>query len=240
MTIKPYTSEDRGKKEQVREMFNNISGRYDFLNHFFSLGIDRLWRRTAVRKLVADRPKKILDIATGTGDFAIECLRLNPEKIVGIDISREMLEVGRKKIAKKGLDKIIELEIGDAENLKFEDESFDAAVVAFGVRNFESLEKGLTEINRVLKKDARLVILEFSQPHSFPVKQLYGFYFSKILPALGALISGDKRAYTYLNESVNAFPEGRNFLEILNKCSFGDVSQSRLMSGIASIYVGKK
>lgn len=221
-------------------MFNNISGSYDFLNHFLSLGIDRGWRKRAVQKLQADKPQQVLDIATGTGDFALACLKLNPQKVTGVDISEQMLEVGRSKMRKRKLDQMIELKTGDSEHLQFEDNSFDAAVVGFGVRNFENLQQGLREIHRVLKPGSKLVVLEFSKPHVFPLKQLYGFYFSRILPTLGALMSKDKRAYAYLHESVEAFPEGGDFLDIMKACGFASSEQDRLMGGIASIYVGKK
>jgi demethylmenaquinone methyltransferase/2-methoxy-6-polyprenyl-1,4-benzoquinol methylase len=238
--VKPYQDREGGKKEQVREMFNNISKRYDLLNHLLSLGIDRLWRKKSISYLKEKPANKILDIATGTGDFAIEALSLKPDSIVGVDISELMLEQGKIKIKRKGYDNIIELEVGDAENLRFEDETFNAATVGFGVRNFENLTKGLMEINRVLKKDSKLVVLEFSKPHAFPVKQLYHLYFNKILPFIGSFISNDSRAYSYLPESVNAFPEGPEFIEIMTNCGFNDIIQKKLMNGIASIYVGKK
>jgi len=238
--VKPYKDEEIGKKEQVRRMFNNISQRYDFLNHFLSMGIDRIWRKKSIAFLKADNPKKILDVATGTGDFAIASLTLNPEQVVGIDISEKMLEEGLKKIISKGYDQIIELHVGDSENLDFPDYSFDAITVGFGVRNFENLSKGLDEMYRVLNENGKVVVLEFSKPQGFPFKQIYHLYFTKILPFIGSLVSKDKRAYSYLHESVDAFPEGKDFLKIMEKSGFSDVSQSRLMNGIASIYVGKK
>ncbi len=238
--VKPYENQEAGKKEQVRTMFNNISSNYDFLNHFLSLGIDKLWRKKSVSLLKADQPKRILDVATGTGDFAIESLKLKPESIIGVDISELMLEEGKKKMVKKGFDDVISMEVGDSENLRFEDNSFDAITVGFGVRNFENLEKGMKEMCRVLRKDGKLVVLEFSKPHSFPFKQIYNLYFTRILPFIGRSISKDKRAYSYLHESVNAFPEGPDFLQIMEKCGFQDGSQTRLFNGIASIYVGKK
>ena len=238
--VKPYSDKELSKKEQVRLMFNNISGRYDFLNHFLSLGIDRLWRKKAISLLKKDNPKKILDVATGTGDFAIQSLSLNPDHVVGIDISEMMLEVGKKKMVKKGLQDIITLQVGDSENLSFEENLFDAATVGFGVRNFENLEKGLKEVQRVLKPGGKFVILEFSKPSSFPFKQIYYFYFTKILPFIGSRISKDNRAYSYLHESVDSFPEGDNFLKILESCGFHETYKIKLMNGIASIYVGKK
>lgn len=238
--VKPYQELSEGKKEQVRIMFNNISRRYDFLNHFLSLGIDKSWRKLAVGMLRENHPKKILDVATGTGDFALESLVLNPDSITGIDISEKMLEQGRQKIKNKGLDKIIRLETGDSENLTFPDNTFDAITVGFGVRNFENLAKGMSEMFRVLNKNGKLVVLEFSKPKTFPVKQFYNLYFTHILPFIGSVVSSDKRAYRYLNESVNAFPEGNDFLQIMRDTGFREVSQKRLMKGIASIYVGKK
>lgn len=240
MTVIPYKEQTSGKKEQVATMFNNISKKYDFLNHFLSLGIDILWRKKAIKLLKELQPKIILDIATGTGDFAIEALSLNPTKIIGIDISEGMLAVGKEKIKSKGLDNVIELQLGDSENLSFDDNYFDAYTVGFGVRNFEHLEKGLAEMLRVLKPNGRAVILEFSKPKAFPVKQLYNFYFNHILPTIGNLISKDNAAYTYLPESVNAFPEGDEFVNILNKVGYKNVQAIPLMFGISSIYTATK
>ncbi len=221
-------------------MFNSIAHRYDFLNHFLSAGIDYSWRRKAIRMLGKGHPKKILDVATGTGDLAIEARKIHPEKIVGIDIAEDMLAIGRKKIERKNLKHLITLEKGDSENLQFETGTFDAAMVAFGVRNFENLEKGLSEMHRVLKTDGIILVLEFSKPGKFPVKQLYNFYFRNILPFMGRIISGDASAYTYLPESVGAFPAGEEFLKLLRKVGFNDAKQSVLTFGIATIYVGKK
>ena len=228
------------KKEQVATMFNNIAPKYDFLNHFLSLGIDILWRKKAIRQLQKQQPKIILDIATGTGDFAIEALALHPEKVIGIDISEGMLALGKEKMKRKNLSHIIDLQKGDSENLNFENQFFDAAIVAFGVRNFENLEKGLTEINRVIKPNGTFVVLEFSKPKSFPVKQFYQFYSSKVLPTIGKLFSKDKAAYTYLPESVSAFPDGENFVAILKKCGFANAKAISLTFGIATIYVAEK
>jgi len=221
-------------------MFNSISGKYDFLNHFLSLGIDILWRKQAVRLLKKHQPKLILDIATGTGDFAIEALSLHPEKIIGVDISEGMLSVGREKLTKKNLTNKIELLSGDSEILPFEDNFFDAVIVSFGVRNFENLEKGLSDMLRVLKPGGKVVILEFSKPKSFPFKQIYQFYFQWILPKIGKLISKNHAAYTYLPDSVKAFPDGDDFLNILNKIGFQKNQCTPLTLGISSIYSGSK
>jgi demethylmenaquinone methyltransferase/2-methoxy-6-polyprenyl-1,4-benzoquinol methylase len=240
MAVVPYKEQEASKKEQVAEMFNNISHRYDFLNHFLSLGIDILWRKKAVRLLQKDQPKQILDIATGTGDFAIEALALNPDRIVGVDISAGMLEHGKKKMKKKGVDHIIDMQMGDSEKLLFENNTFDAVIVSFGVRNFENLEKGLSDMFRVLKPGGKTVIIEFSRPRTFPMKQLYNFYFKSILPIIGKLISKDQSAYTYLPESVEAFPDGDDFLGILKKVGFKSTECRPLTFGISSIYIGQK
>jgi demethylmenaquinone methyltransferase/2-methoxy-6-polyprenyl-1,4-benzoquinol methylase len=238
--VKPYKESKAEKKEQVAEMFNNISPKYDLLNRVLSVGIDIIWRKKSVRILKKYNPKTILDVATGTGDFAVEISKIKPEKIVGVDISQGMLDVGIKKIAKKQLDNLISLEVGDAENMKFDDASFDAITVAFGVRNFQNLEKGLQEFHRVLNNKGVAIILEFSQPEKFPVKQFYNFYFTRILPFFGKLISKDSSAYTYLPESVNNFPYGEKFLNILKSCGFSNVKEKRLSFGIATIYVAEK
>jgi demethylmenaquinone methyltransferase/2-methoxy-6-polyprenyl-1,4-benzoquinol methylase len=238
--ITPYGEKDLAKKEQVAKMFDNISARYDLLNHLLSLGIDIQWRKKAINLLKSKKPKLILDVATGTADFAIQALSLKPEKVTGVDISEGMLEVGRAKINKKNLDHIISLEKGDSENLQFEDNKFDAVIVAFGVRNFENLESGLANMLRVLKKDGKVVILEFSKPMSFPFKQIYNFYFKTILPIIGNVISKDSSAYTYLPESVQAFPQGSKFLEILNRTGFNQTECIPLTFGICSIYTGIK
>lgn len=236
----PYRTKTNSKKEQVAEMFDNISHRYDFLNHFLSLGIDKLWRKKAVSLLKADQPRIMLDVATGTGDFALEALKLNPEKIYGIDISKGMLAMGEEKIRKQKKDHIIELKYGDSENIPFEDTYFDAITVAFGVRNFENLEQGLSEMKRVLKPGGKAVILEFSKPKVFPIKQIYNLYFHKILPFIGSKISKDSAAYTYLPESVAAFPEGKDFENILKKLSFKVHKTIPQFFGIASIYIAEK
>ena len=234
--VKPYKSSDKSKKEQVAQMFDNISHKYDFLNHFLSLGIDRIWRRKAIKILKKGNPGSILDIATGTADFAIEAIALSPKKIVGVDISEGMLVKGKKKINKLELDNIISLSYGDSENLPFDNESFDAITVGFGVRNFEDLNKGLSEIKRVLKKDGQLAILEFSKPKKFPVKQSFYFYSKFLLPFFGRLFSRDKSAYTYLPASVEAFPEGEQFKSILAQNGFSQINLKSLSGGIATIY----
>ena len=239
-TVTPYKEKNSSKKEQVAEMFDNISHRYDFLNHFLSLGIDKLWRKKAVKILSAIQPKVILDVATGTGDFAIESLSLKPTEVVGIDISQGMLDKGIVKIKKNGQEDIIELKYGDSEDIPFEDNYFDAITVAFGVRNFENLEKGLSEMKRVLKTGGMAVVLEFSKPKAFPIKQIYNFYFHKVLPGIGKLVSKDASAYTYLPESVEAFPEGKEFEDILKKLVFQYKSTHPLFFGISSIYMVQK
>ena len=240
MNVLPYKDKNTSKKEQIAAMFNSISGKYDFLNHFLSLGIDILWRKRAVRLLTKHQPQLILDIATGTGDFAIEALSLKPKKIIGVDISEVMLSVGREKLIKKNLTDKIELISGDSEVLPFEDNFFDAVIVSFGVRNFENLEKGLSDMLRVLKPGGKVVILEFSKPKSFPFKQLYQFYFQWILPKIGKLISKNHAAYTYLPDSVQAFPDGDDFLNILDKIGFQKNQCTPLTLGISSIYFGSK
>ncbi len=240
MTVVPYKEDHAGKKEQVAKMFDNISGNYDFLNHFLSLGIDKLWRKKAVRHLESIHPKLILDVATGTGDFAVEALKLNPDKIIGIDISEGMLAVGRKKMVKLGYDTRIELRNGDSEKLPFEENKFDAIVVGFGVRNFENLEKGLSEMLRVLKPGGKVVVLEFSKPTVFPLRQLFHFYFRFILPKIGKWVSHDSSAYTYLPESVQAFPDGKAFTLILSQVGFKNTTCTPLTFGISSLYTGIK
>lgn len=240
MTVVPYKEDRSGKKAQVARMFDSISGNYDFLNHFLSAGIDIRWRRKAIKLLADGNPKLILDVATGTGDFAVEALSLHPDKVIGVDISEGMLEVGRKKMKERGFDPKIELMSGDSENLPFEENKFDAVIVAFGVRNFENLEKGLAEMRRVLKPGGRMVVLEFSKPKMFPVKQLYNFYFRFILPKIGKLVSRDPAAYTYLPESVQAFPDGEKFIYILDQLGFKNTACKPLTLGISSLYTGIK
>jgi demethylmenaquinone methyltransferase / 2-methoxy-6-polyprenyl-1,4-benzoquinol methylase len=238
-TVKPYSAEG-SKKEQVAEMFDNISHRYDFLNHFLSLGIDKIWRRKAVNLLRDKQPKAMLDIATGTGDFAIACLKIKPEHVTGVDISNGMLDKGRIKMKKRKLDDRITLEYGDSEALRFEDNTFDAITVGFGVRNFENLEKGLSEMCRVLKPGGRVAVLEFSKPSKFPIKQLFGFYSRYFIPFWGKLFGRDRRAYTYLPESVQAFPDGKDFEAVLRNCGYEPLRTRRVSGGIASIYLAEK
>ena len=238
--IKPYSNSEKGKKEQVAEMFNNIAPNYDFLNHFLSFGTDKIWRRKAIRLLMKQVPSDILDVATGTGDFAIESLKTGAKKIIGIDISEEMLSVGRSKIKALGLDDRILLYLGDSEALNFQNQSFDAVTVAFGVRNFENLSKGIDELYRVLRPGGMVCILEFSKPRRFPVKQVYGFYSFYILPFLGRMFSKDRSAYRYLPESVEGFPDGDEFEAVLDKSGFKQLSQYRQTFGVATIYTGIK
>ena len=237
--VMPYGKGDKSKKQEVAEMFNNISRRYDFLNHFLSLGIDKLWRIKAVKEFRSIQPKRLLDIATGTGDFALELLKLKPEQVVGMDISDGMLEVGRQKMRKRKVDDVISMLNGDSENLPFEDGYFDGVTVGFGVRNFENLEKGLSEMLRVTRKGGMIVILEFSKPKRFPVKQAFGFYSKYLIPFFGKLISKDKKAYAYLPESVAAFPEGDDFLTILTKLGYRNATARHVSGGIATIYTGE-
>lgn len=238
--VKPYNQEDKSKKEEVAEMFNNISGKYDFLNHFLSLGIDKLWRKKAIKILGEVKPKRIIDLATGTGDFAIAALKLKPEEVVGVDISEGMLAVGRQKMKKKSVDNIVSMNLGDSEDLPFEDGYFDGLTVGFGVRNYQNLEKGLAEMLRVIRKDGMAIILEFSKPKKFPIKQTFKFYSKRIIPFLGKKISKDNSAYAYLPESVEAFPEGQDFIDILEKVGYKDVYAKPVSGGIATIYVGRK
>lgn len=239
-TVVPYSNSTLTKKEQVAKMFDSIAHRYDFLNHFFSAGIDHIWRWQAINMLKSIEPKTILDVATGTGDLAIAAMRLKPEKVIGIDISQEMMALGREKLAKKKMDKVIELAYGDAENLSYQDNSFDGITVGFGVRNFENIEKGIGELYRVLRPGGKLVVLEFSKPRYFPIKQLYNFYFNNILPLIGKLVSKDNSAYTYLPASVEAFPEGKAFEQMLKNTGFKSTIWKELTFGICSIYVGEK
>ena len=238
--VKPYNAEGASKKEEVAEMFNNISKRYDFLNHFLSLGIDKLWRKKAVKQLKELNPERMLDIATGTGDFAVALLKLDPKEIIGVDISSGMLEVGNDKMRKRGYSDKIKLVLGDSENLQFDDSYFDGVTVAFGVRNFENLEKGLGEMLRVIKPGGKAVILEFSKPKKFPIKQLFGFYSKRLIPFIGKMVSKDKRAYAYLPESVEAFPEGQAFTDIMSSVGYKNVHGIPVSGGIATIYVGIK
>lgn len=248
--ITPYTAPDEeSKKEQVARMFDNIAHSYDFLNHLFSFGIDVLWRKKSIRVLKRHLAKvgtqegvRIMDMATGTADFAIEAIRMGLIRahITGVDISPGMLDVGRQKIRKRGWTERIKLMEGDSANLPFESDTFDAYTVAFGVRNFEHLDKGLTEMHRTLKPGGLGIVLEFSKPRHFPMKQLFAFYFRFIMPTIGKLVSKDAAAYTYLPESVQAFPEGSDFLKIMESCGYRDCKCTALTGGIASIYTGIK
>jgi demethylmenaquinone methyltransferase / 2-methoxy-6-polyprenyl-1,4-benzoquinol methylase len=239
--VVPFRHSTESKKKQVERMFDKIAFRYDFLNRFLSAGIDVRWRKKAIRELVSLQPKNILDVATGTGDFAIASYQvLKPGKITGIDISEGMLEVGRKKIMKYGLQGHIQLLNGDSEAIFFKDASFDAVTVAFGVRNFENLEKGLSEIYRVLEPGGKLVVLEFSKPSLPVVRNLYNFYMKFITPGVGKLISKNKDAYQYLNNSVQQFPEKQTFVHILNQLGYRHSFYKTLSLGICTIYCGEK
>lgn len=221
-------------------MFDDIAPKYDFLNQLLSLGIHKGWRKKSIRLLKAKQPKTILDIATGTADFAIEAMQLKPEKVTGVDISAGMLKLGKEKVKKLGLENKIELTLADSENLPFPDNTFDAITVGFGVRNFEHLEKGIKDMHRVLKPGGLMVILEFSKPRVFPVKQLYKIYFRYITPFIGKVFSKNNAAYTYLPESVNAFPDGADFLNVLKKVGLKETKAISLSFGIASIYIAEK
>jgi demethylmenaquinone methyltransferase/2-methoxy-6-polyprenyl-1,4-benzoquinol methylase len=240
-TIVPFKDSELSKKQQVAVMFDKIAFRYDFLNRFLSAGIDVSWRKKAIKQLKALQPKHILDVATGTGDAAILAEKmLHPVKITGIDISEGMLDIGRKKVQKSGLQSKIELLQGDSETMSFNDNSFDAITVAFGVRNFQNLEKGLTEMLRVLKPGGKLVVLEFSRPKQFLFKTIYNLYMKTIAPGFGKLIAKNKDAYQYLNDSVQRFPEGTDFIEILNKTGYKLTNYKTLTLGICSVYWGSK
>jgi demethylmenaquinone methyltransferase/2-methoxy-6-polyprenyl-1,4-benzoquinol methylase len=238
--IKPYRDSSRGKKEQIADMFDHIAPKYDFLNHSLSFGVDKIWRRKAIRLISGYAPRTILDVATGTGDFAIAALKSGARKIIGIDISKEMVAVGQEKIRKMGLEDKIELMIGDSEAIEFPDQTFDVATVAFGVRNFENLGQGLDQLFRVLKTGGTLCVLEFSKPHHSVVRFLYKVYSASIMPWFGRLVSGDKSAYTYLPESVEEFPDGENFIIFMRKSGFVQIQEYRLTFGIATIYTGRK
>lgn len=238
--IIPFKDSEKTKKEQVAEMFDNIAGRYDFMNRFLSARTDLRWRKKAIRLIGRENPKVLLDVATGTADMAIMASKLlNAERIEGIDISAQMLEVGKKKIEKEGLASKIHLQIGDSETINFAENTFDAGMVAFGVRNFENLEKGLSEMLRVLKPGGRIVILEFSKPRQ-PMRSLYNLYMGIVAPQMARWFRQNKKAYQYLNESTNAFPDRQNFVDILNKCGYSDTQYKSLSLGICCIYTGFK
>ncbi len=228
------------KKEIIKDIFNDIAPKYDLLNHLLSMNIDKRWRRKAMREIGENEKGKLLDVACGTGDFAIAASRVGIKKVIGIDISANMVEIGCKKIRELGLETRIELRSGDCEHMDFPDNTFDVVTVAFGVRNFEHLELGLKEMYRVLCPGGKVIILEFSMPEQFLMKQLYKFYFRHILPILGGFISGNKAAYVYLPESVMKFPQGNTFLKIMSNCGFKQTKQRKLTFGIACLYVGLK
>jgi demethylmenaquinone methyltransferase / 2-methoxy-6-polyprenyl-1,4-benzoquinol methylase len=238
--ITPYKQSEKSKKEQVAEMFDRIAGKYDFMNRFLSARTDVGWRKKAIRMLGKQHPRRIIDVATGTADMAImACKMLNPDQVVGIDISTQMLEVGRKKVEKEHLSDKIQLQTGDSETINYGESTFDAGMVAFGVRNFENLEKGLTEIYRVIRPGGQLIILEFSKPGA-PVRGLYKLYMGWFAPLMARWFRQTKEAYQYLNESANAFPDRQAFLEILNKVGYSDTRYKSLSLGICCIYTGRK
>lgn len=238
--ITPFKDSEKGKKEQVAEMFDRIAGRYDFMNRFLSARTDIGWRRKAIKLFKKDNPRIILDVATGTADMAImACKILNPDKVEGIDISPQMLEFGRKKIEKEGLVEKIRLQTGDSETISFAENTFDAGMVAFGVRNFENLEKGLGEILRVLKPGSQLVILEFSKPKQ-PVRSFYNLYMGIMAPQMARMFKQNKDAYKYLNQSANAFPDRNLLTQILTKVGFSETRYKSLSLGICCIYTGRK
>lgn len=239
--IIPFKGNDKSKREQVADMFDDIAGNYDALNRFLSARTDIGWRKKAIRKLKKTNPQQILDVATGTADMAImACKMLTPEKITGIDISKGMIELGKKKIEKEGLTGKIELHIGDSETINFAENTFDAVMVAFGVRNFESLENGLTEMLRVLKPGGRLIVLEFSKPKSKIVKGFYNLYMGIVAPQVARWFRQNKQAYQYLNKSANAFPDRHLFTDILKKVGYSDTEFQPLSLGICCIYAGRK
>lgn len=238
--VTPYKDSKLSKKKQVEQMFDNISGSYDGLNRVISLGTDVKWRKKVVATVAATNPDSILDIATGTGDLAIQMVKTGAKRIVGLDLSEGMLKVGRRKIQDRKLDSRIEMVQGDSEALPFEDDSFDAITVAFGVRNFENLEKGLEEIHRVLKPGGIFVVLETSVPTKFPYKQGYRLYSNFILPTIGKIFSKDKMAYSYLSESAANFPFGKVFNNILEKIGFIDIQDLPQTFGVATIYIASK
>jgi demethylmenaquinone methyltransferase / 2-methoxy-6-polyprenyl-1,4-benzoquinol methylase len=237
--ITPYNNSE-SKKEQVAQMFDNIAFRYDFLNSLLSLGIHKGWRKKCVKILANKNPKHLLDVATGTADFAIGCMTLNPVSVIGIDISEGMMKHGRDKLVKLGLDKRITLQYGDAETCDLPSNSIDAITVGFGVRNFENLEKGLENMLRILKPGGQICILEFSSPRTFPIKQFYQFHFKYITPTLGRLFSKDTRAYTYLPESIKAFPDNERFTAILEKVGYTNATYDSVGMGLAAIYLAEK
>ena len=239
-TIKPY-DEGAEKAQQVEQMFDNIAPTYDKLNHRLSWDIDHGWRKKAIRQLAPYQPQAMLDIATGTGDFAIMAAQmLKPSKLIGADISEGMMEIGRQKVKKAGLDRIISFDKEDCLNLSYDSESFDAVTAAFGIRNFADLDKGLKEMQRVLKPGGHLSIVELTTPVSFPMKQLFHIYSHTVLPVYGRLISKDTSAYSYLTKTIEAFPQGERMVEILKKAGFREATFKRLTFGICTMYFAKK
>ncbi len=238
--VSPYGKTDTSKKTEVAEMFDRISANYDFLNHFLSLGIDKRWRLAVIKSLRPLEPQRVLDVATGTGDLAIQVHKsLRAKEIIGVDISPKMLEIGQKKIERRGI-KNIRLEPGDSEDLRFESDYFDATTVAFGVRNFETPIKGLREMYRVLRPGGRIAVLEFSKPRSKIFGSIYSFYFKYVLPKLGRLLSKDKRAYSYLQESVSVFPDYNRFTDMMEDAGFNQCTYRSLTFGICCLYTGEK
>lgn len=239
--IKPYSSSSSKKSEQVKDMFNNIAKTYDKLNHRLSFDIDKLWRREAIKRLSTYMPKNILDVATGTGDFALKAAKqFHPDNVVGIDIAEKMLQIARKKAEKQKLNHIISFKYDDCLNLSFNDKQFDAVISAFGIRNFENLELGLKEMYRVLQDGGHLCILELTSPVKFPMKQLYSFYSNSFLPIYGRLVSKDKHAYNYLTATIEAFPQGETMLQIFEKIGFHEATFKRLTGGICTLYIATK
>lgn len=238
--VKPYSDLDKSKKQQVTQMFDSIAPKYDALNHILSFGIDKLWRKKAVRIIKKHNPTKVLDVATGTGDFAFEMANSGISTIIGSDLSTEMVQVAIQKAKKSENYKNVSFQIADAENLPFENNTFDVVTVAFGVRNFENLKQGLSEMNRVLKPDGMAVIIEFSKPQFFLFSAIYNLYFKYMVPFIGRIISKDKKAYKYLFNSVDKFPYGKDFLNILQEVGFQNNKSISLSFGIANIYIAKK
>lgn len=228
------------KKENIKKLFNNIAPKYDFLNHLLSFNMDKIWRRKAIKYIKKQNLERVLDIACGTGDFSFLAVKHGAKELIGVDISENMFAIAIDKARKKGISDKVSFRYGDSEQLEFPDGYFSAVIVAFGVRNFENLSLGLSEMYRVLRSGGQVIILEFSRPSIFPMKQLYGFYFKNILPRLGGAVSGNKSAYEYLPNSVSAFPQGEEFLELMSCVGFADLVQHRLTFGISTIYVGAK
>ncbi len=228
------------KKENIKKLFNNIAPKYDFLNHLLSFNMDKIWRRKAIKYIKKQNLERVLDIACGTGDFSFLAVKHGAKELIGVDISGNMFAIAIDKARKKGISDKVSFRYGDSEQLEFPDGYFSAVIVAFGVRNFENLSLGLSEMYRVLRSGGQVIILEFSRPSIFPMKQLYGFYFKNILPRLGGAVSGNKSAYEYLPNSVSSFPQGEEFLELMACAGFADLVQYRITFGISTIYVGAK